>query len=122
LPAEVSRLAVAVGTQRTGVWALAFDSRLGQRTGHEQAVTTGSAGQVDLDTPRDGSRLAYRSVRAGRSELWEVRTSNREEHVLLVSNQGSPSSPRWSSDGLSIAYSRPSPSSSTSSGAGRDLL
>lgn len=122
LSPEGTRLAFTVRTQRTSVWALDFDPRLGQLTGHEQAFTTGSAGQVDLDTPRDGSRLAYRSVRAGRSELWEVRTADREERVLLVSNQGSPSSPRWSSDGRSIAYSRPSSSSGSSSGAGRDLL
>jgi Tol biopolymer transport system component len=78
LSPEGTRLAFTVRTQRTSVWALDFDPRLGQLTGHEQAFTTGSAGQVDLDTPRDGSRLAYRSVRAGRSEMWEVRTADRE--------------------------------------------
>jgi len=121
LSPQGTRLAFTLRTQRTSVWALDFDPELGHLTGREQELTPSSPGQVDVDSPRDGSRLAYRSVRAGRSELWEVTTADREERVLLVSNEGSPSSPRWSSDGRRIAYSRPAALGS-STAPGKDLV
>jgi Tol biopolymer transport system component/DNA-binding winged helix-turn-helix (wHTH) protein len=107
------RLAFSVRSHRTSVWGLDFDPRLGRLTGRAQALTPGSSGDVAVDTPRDGSRLVYRSVTAGRTEVGEVTTADRQERVLLVSNDWSTSTPTWSSDGRRIAYSRPTGSGSS---------
>jgi Tol biopolymer transport system component/DNA-binding winged helix-turn-helix (wHTH) protein len=100
------RLAFTVRAEQTRVWSLDFNPQLGRLTGHMQPLTAGHPGRVDVDTARDGSRLAYRSMQAGRSELRELRTADREERVLFVSQLWSPTSPRWSSDGRRLAYAR----------------
>jgi Tol biopolymer transport system component/DNA-binding winged helix-turn-helix (wHTH) protein len=107
LSPDGSRLAFTVRSQRTSLWSLDFDPATGRLAGGGTALTSGVTGQVDVDTLPDGSRVAYRAMRAGRSEVREFKTSNREERVLLVSNEWSPSVPRWSSDGRRLAYSRP---------------
>jgi len=106
LSPDGQRLAFAIRSQRTGVWSFDFDSSAGRIVGDGHAVTPGSNAQVGVDTPHDGSRLAYRSLRAGRNEVREISTSNREDRVLLASSDWSPSSPRWSWDGRRLAYSR----------------
>lgn len=100
------RLAFTLRSENTRVWSLDFDPKLGRLTGGMQALTAGHPGRLDVDTARDGSRLAYRSIRGGRSEVRELRTADREERVLLVSQSWSPTSPRWSSDGRRLAYAR----------------
>jgi Tol biopolymer transport system component len=100
------RLAFTVRAENTKVWSLDFDSKMGRLTGRMQPLTAGHAGRIDVDMARDGSRLAYRAIQAGRSEVRELRTADREERVLLVSQSWSPTSPRWSSDGRRLAYAR----------------
>ena len=117
LSADGARLAFTARSQSTSVWSLDFDAGTGRLTGSARALTAGSAGQVDVDT-RDGRRLAYRVLRAGRNEMRELTPGNREERVLLVSTGWSPSSPRWSSDGR-LAYGRPSTSTA---GSGRSVV
>jgi Tol biopolymer transport system component len=106
LSSDGTRLAFTVRNPRTRVWSIPFDSSLGRMTGDADALTASSTGEVGVDTLPDGSRLAYRSLRPGRSEVREFRTSSQEDRILLVSNEWTPSSPRWSTDGRRLAYSR----------------
>ena len=119
LSPDGARLAFTVRSQRTRVWAFDFDPRTGRVSGPASALTSGSAGEVDIDTLADGSRVAYRAVRAGRHEFREVRTANREERLLLVSNDWTPSTPRWSADGRRLAYAR---ASLAAPGLGRNIV
>jgi len=106
LSADGGRLAFTVRSPHTRVWSLGFDSAAGKLTGAAQAITAGDSGRVDVDTVADDSRLAYRALHAGRNEVREVTTSNREERVLLASSEWTPSAPRWSTDGRRLAYAR----------------
>ncbi len=120
LSSDGGRLAFTVRSQRTRLWSFGFDPQNGRLGGDAHPLTAGSAAQVDVDTLRDGSRLAYRAVQAGRSEVRELQPGSSEDRVLLVSNDWSPSSPRWSSDGRRLAYSRPS--ASGTAGAGKNVV
>jgi Tol biopolymer transport system component/DNA-binding winged helix-turn-helix (wHTH) protein len=115
LSPDGTHLALTVRSHRTRVWAFDFDPRLGRLTGSSAPLTPSSLGQLDVDTLRDGSRLAYRAVRSGRSEVREFSTGDGHDRVLLASNEWRPTSPRWSSDGRRLAYSRPVDSGSGSS-------
>ena len=54
----------------------------------------------------DGSRVAYRAVRAGRNELWERSIASGQERLLLSSTDSRLMKPRWSPDGARVAFSR----------------
>ena len=46
---------------------------------------SGSTGEVDFDVRADGSKVVYRTVRAGRSELWERSIVEGQDRLLLAS-------------------------------------
>jgi Tol biopolymer transport system component/DNA-binding winged helix-turn-helix (wHTH) protein len=97
------RLAFSVVSERTRLWSFGLgpDGRL-----HDgMPLTSGSAGEFDAAAPRDGRRLAFRTVRGGRQQLWE-RSAAGIERVLLAGNEWNGSSPRWAHDGRTLAYSR----------------
>lgn len=91
---------------RTRLWAIEFDAREGRVVGTGEALTSGSAGEMEADPTPDGRKLAYRAVRGGRNELWELDTANRTERLLLASSGWRPSPPRWSADGRRLVYGR----------------
>jgi Tol biopolymer transport system component len=74
--------------------------------GPGQPVTSGNAGEVDIDSSPDGRKLAYRTTRGGKSEVREFDTSSRQERLLLASMDWRPTTPRWSADGRRLAYTR----------------
>jgi Tol biopolymer transport system component len=98
------------GTQRFLVASRANTRRLASehryRIGAGEPVTSGNAGEVDIDSSPDGRKLAYRTMRGGKSELREFDTTNRQEKVLLASMDWRPTTPRWSADGRHLAYTR----------------
>jgi Tol biopolymer transport system component len=63
-------------------------------------------GEGDFDARADGSKVAYRTVRGGRSELWERSIVERQERRLLSSPDWRFVKPRWSPDGERLAFSR----------------
>jgi Tol biopolymer transport system component/DNA-binding winged helix-turn-helix (wHTH) protein len=99
-------LVFTIRATRTRLWAIEFDAREGRVLGTGEALTSGSAGEMDADATPDGRKLAYRAVRAGRNELWELDTTNGAERLLLTSSGWRPSPPRWSSDGRRLVYGR----------------
>ena len=101
-----TRLAFTTTTSRTRLWAFPFDSAKGRITGQPYPITQGSTGEVDFDARADGSKVAYRTVRAGRNELWERSIGEGHERLLLSSTDWQFTKPRWSPDGTQLAFSR----------------
>lgn len=99
-------IAVSIGAARTRLWAIDFDGRTGQVVGRGDVLTSGSTGEIDAEATRDGTKIAYRAVRAGRNEVWELDMANRQERLLLASTRWRPSLPRWSPDGRFVAFNR----------------
>ena len=106
LSPDGGRLLFTTRFSRTRLWAFPFDSVSGQLSGAPQPLTSGSGGEVDVDSAPSGSKLAYRAARAGRSELWERSVFDGTERLLLSSDQWRYTKPRWSPDGVWLAYSR----------------
>jgi Tol biopolymer transport system component/DNA-binding winged helix-turn-helix (wHTH) protein len=91
-------------TSRTRVWAFPLDSS-GRIIGEPHPITQGSTGEIDFDAQADGSKVAYRAVRAGRNELWE-RSLGGHERLLLSSPDWKLARPRWSPNGAKLAFLR----------------
>ena len=100
------RLAFTVSNQRTRVWSFPFDPGRGELTGAGQPLTSGGPGEYDAAAPLDGSKVAYRTVRGNRHELWQRSVSGGGEHLVSASSEWMPTSPRWSRDGTQLAYLR----------------
>jgi Tol biopolymer transport system component/DNA-binding winged helix-turn-helix (wHTH) protein len=93
-------------TSRTRLWAFPLESRTGRLAGDPHPITQGSTGEVDFDAQADGSKVAYRAVRAGRNELWERSLDEGRERLLLSSPDWKLVKPRWSPDGAKLAFLR----------------
>ena len=94
-----TRLVFTAMSSRTRLWAFPFDPASGRITGQPYPITHGSTGEVDFDARADGSKVAYRTVRAGRNELWERSIAEGQERLLLSSTDWRLAKPRWSPDG-----------------------
>ena len=99
------QLAFSVQSARTRLWSFPFDSKAGQLTGTGLPLTPGGPGEFDAAVPPDGSRVAYRTSRGGREELWETSTQDGRGRLLLA-GPWAQTSPRWSQDGTRLAYQR----------------
>ena len=75
-------------------------------TGQPHPISNGSTGEVDFDARADGSKVAYRTVRAGRDELWERSVSEGHERLLPSSTDRRLAKPLWSPDGGRLAFQR----------------
>lgn len=100
------RLVFTAASSRTRLWAFPFDPASGRVIGEPYPIGDGSAGEVDFDARADGSKVAYRTVRAGRSELWERSVTEGRERLLLSSADSRIAKPLWSPDGARLAFSR----------------
>ncbi len=106
LSPDGTKLVFTTTSSRTRLWAFPFDSASGRITGQPNPISPGSTGEVDFDARADGSKVAYRTVRAGRSELWERSLAEGQERLLLSSTDWRFTKPRWSPDGAQLAFSR----------------
>ena len=106
LSPDGTRLVFTATSSRTRLWAFPFDPASGRVTGEPYPITDGSTGEVDFDARADGSKVAYRTVRAGRNELWERSIVEGQERLLLSSKDWRFIKPRWSPDGAKLAFSR----------------
>jgi Tol biopolymer transport system component/DNA-binding winged helix-turn-helix (wHTH) protein len=101
-----TRLIFTATSSRTRLWAFPFDPANGRVIGEPHPIGDGSAAEVDFDARADGSKVAYRTVRAGRNELWERSVTEGRERLLLSSADWRFAKPVWSPDGARLAFSR----------------
>jgi Tol biopolymer transport system component len=106
LSPDGGRLVFTSKATRSRIWAFPFDPALGQTTGEPHPLRQSGAGEVDFDARADGSKVAYRTVRAGRSELWERSVHEGQERLLLSSANWAMAKPLWSPDGGRLAFLR----------------
>jgi Tol biopolymer transport system component/DNA-binding winged helix-turn-helix (wHTH) protein len=106
LSPDGTNLVFTATSSRTRLWAFPFDPASGRVAAEPSPITDGSTGEVDFDARADGSKVAYRTVRAGRNELWERSIVEGRERLLLSSKDWRFIKPRWSPDGGKLAYSR----------------
>jgi Tol biopolymer transport system component len=106
LSPDGGRLVFTARSSRTRLWSFPFDPALGRTTGNPHPLTQNGAGEVDFDARADGSKVAYRTVRAGRSELWERSVDEGQERLLLSSVNWAMAKPLWSPDGGRLAFLR----------------
>jgi Tol biopolymer transport system component/DNA-binding winged helix-turn-helix (wHTH) protein len=101
-----TRLIFSAASSRTRVWTYPFDGLSGRIRGPGEAVTAGGAAEQDADSPADGSKLVYSAIRGNREELWERSMLDGRERLLLSTIGWKRTRPRWSRDGLNLAYLR----------------
>jgi Tol biopolymer transport system component/DNA-binding winged helix-turn-helix (wHTH) protein len=106
LSADGSRLAFTSLSETTRLWSLPYDPKTGRVVGEGTPVTSGGAGEFDAAVPPEGTRLAYRTLRINRQEMWERAIDTGRDRLLLASEDGRFTSPRWSRDGTRLAYAR----------------
>ena len=106
LSPDEKRILFTSSTSRTRLWAFPIESGTGRIVGEPHPITPGSTGEVDFDAQADGSKVAYRAVRAGRNELWERSIEGGRERLLLSSPDWKLVKPRWSPDGAKLAFLR----------------
>ncbi len=101
-----SKLAFTTRTEHTRLWSLPFNAATGQVRNEGQPATPAGIDAFSFDLSRDGKKLAYVTERAGRRELWEKSLSDGSEKSLAAAEGFSRAAPRWSRDGLRLAYVR----------------
>jgi Tol biopolymer transport system component/DNA-binding winged helix-turn-helix (wHTH) protein len=106
LSSDGTTLLFTTTASRTRLWSFPFDPANGLVTGQPYPISNGSTGEVDFDARADGSKVAYRTFRAGRSELWERSVSEGQERLLLSSADWKLAKPLWSPDGATLAFMR----------------
>jgi Tol biopolymer transport system component len=106
ISADGTRLLFTATSSRTRLWGFPLDTASGRTTGEPFPITDGSTGEVDFDARADGSKVAYRTVRAGRNELWERSIVEGRERLLLSSTDSRLAKPLWSPDGARLAFLR----------------
>ena len=99
------KLAYTIRTERTRIWSLPFNGD-GPSQGAGQPVTSADKDAWKLDLSRDGRKLVFAASRAGKEELWEKSLDDGRETLLRPADDFTRYSPRWSRDGLRLAYRR----------------
>jgi Tol biopolymer transport system component len=99
---------VALGQQvsDTRVWSMPFDPERAQLLGRGNPITPFGRNASVLDVAPDGSRMAYRAVRSGREELWVHELLTGHEQLTATEERGTILQPKWSMDGVRLAYLR----------------
>lgn len=69
-------------------------------------MTSGAGTEQDAESPADGNKLVYSARRGGRQEFWERTLADGHERLLLSTTEWDLTRPRWSRDGLRLAYLR----------------
>jgi len=104
ISADSKRLGFVARTESLRIWSIPFDAAKGRTTGEGQPVT---AAGMDADCPdltRDGSKLVFLAVRAGKEELWAKSLTDGRETLLVA--EANYYALRWSRDGTRLAYRR----------------
>ena len=80
------------------IWLLSLE------TGDARQLTAGLACDSSPQWSPDGTRIAFRSTRGGKPQIYLIRVDGGEAQALTSLKQGVGSGPVWSPDGKSIAF------------------
>jgi len=105
LSPDGKELAFTGKSEHLRIWRFPFDSVRGQLRGPGQAVTSSGMEAWFHTLTRDGKKLAFSAIRAGRPELWESFLVDRRE-ALIIADGYARAFPQWSPDGNRLAYWR----------------
>ena len=122
LSSNGSMLAFTARTESTRLWTVPFDAASGKVKGGGQPITSVGMDASLPDVSPDGKKLVFIAQRAGREELWEKSLKEGQEKLLVGADDSSRIIPRWSHDGLRLAYSRLRPPSSERAQSEWDLM
>jgi Tol biopolymer transport system component len=106
------KLAFTIRTQSTRIWSFPLEAATGRATGDGQPVTAAGVDTIDSDLTRDGKKLAFVALRAGKRELWERSLEDGRENQLFADDYNR-AFPHWSRDGTHLAYRRSGPKGSS---------
>jgi Tol biopolymer transport system component len=100
------RLSFTTRVKNDRIWSLPFDASSGRLQGDGQAITE-SGKRADVpDLSPDGKKIAFHIVRGDKEELWEKSLETNIETLLIPSDGLERFVPRWSRDGMWLAYRR----------------
>jgi Tol biopolymer transport system component/DNA-binding winged helix-turn-helix (wHTH) protein len=110
-----NRLAFAAKSQRIQTWLFPFNAETGQITGDGTAITSPGRTSIEPDISLDGRNLAYyvpHGETGGlsngdvRNEVWVKSLVDGSEAPVVADQEYSRWFPRWSPDGMRLAYGR----------------
>jgi Tol biopolymer transport system component len=116
------KIAFTARTERTRLWGVPFDAASGRVRGRGQPITSAGMDAVLPDVSPDGKRLVFIAKRAGSEELWEKSLKDGHERLLIAADNSPRLIPRWSNDGLRLAYARFRPPNSERAQNGWELV
>jgi Tol biopolymer transport system component/DNA-binding winged helix-turn-helix (wHTH) protein len=99
------RLAFAAKSEHIRSWLFPFDASTGHISGRGEAVTSPGMTALQENLSRDGTKLAFCVVRAGKWELWEKSLVDGREAPVITGDDRRVY-PLWSPDGKHLIYTR----------------
>jgi len=108
LSADGKRIAFTIKSDRVQAWVFPFDGTRGRLTGAGRSVTSPGVEAWQSNLSRDGKKLAFTALRAGKWELWEQSLPDGREEPIAPNDNYVPFFPHWSPDGRRLAYGRSS--------------
>jgi Tol biopolymer transport system component/DNA-binding winged helix-turn-helix (wHTH) protein len=107
LAADGKKMAFTAESDRVQAWMFPFDATRGRLTGGGRAVTSPGMEAWEPNLSRDGKKLAFNAVRAGKQGLWEESLlDGREAPIAADDSDYTRHSEQWSPDGSRLAYTR----------------
>jgi len=105
LSPDGKKLAFTSRTEHTRLWSFQFSAVTGQVKDSGQPITEAGMDAYFPDLTPDGRKLAFVTSRAGKREL-RVKSLPDGQEAILITDDLTRASPRWSRDGKWLAYNR----------------
>jgi Tol biopolymer transport system component/DNA-binding winged helix-turn-helix (wHTH) protein len=109
LSSDGRNMAFASESRKVQAWMFPFDAKRGRGAGSGKAVTSPGVEAWVTSLSRDGRRLAFQAIRAGRWELWGKSLVDGQESPMHIDDSYVRNEPHWSPDGTRLGYVRMKP-------------